>query len=227
MSNLTDHKIDTKSIHLPTNGWGKLWITLSIISLLTLSAPGCFMAVFFFICYGGTVKDNPNYVSPKKDRKKWEAPKEPYWYNPRTPKDGIVGRRDTSWAREELVDNEDLMPKVVEEKTLAITNHARRNLALRHGIITELTHLDYEELTPFEEEGEGCYIALFSQINKSKEFAVFLDEDKTVIKTFMPHTEYNRNRAYFKKHTNLDNALKDDMTKDLEFLQKVWLDKIA
>jgi len=156
---------------------------------------------------------------------------EPDWYKPRTPEDVVIPKRDDhSWDRHipaPIGSAESAEKGVVEVKTLAITNHARRNLALRHGIITELTHLDYEELTLFEEEGEGCYITSFPDINKSKEFAVFLDEDKVVIKTFCPHTDYNRNRAYFKKHTNLDNALKDDMTKDLEFLQKVWLDKIA
>ena len=158
--------------------------------------------------------------------------KEPDWWKPRTPEDGILGRpvKSWSWSRygqsaEPVAEIEEI--KEVKIKTLAITNHARRNLALRHGVITEYSHLDYEELTPFEEEGEGCFIALFPEINKSKEFAVFLDEDKKVIKTFMPHTDYKRNRAYFKKHTNLDNALKDDMTKDLDFLQKVWLDKLA
>ena len=150
---------------------------------------------------------------------------EPDWYKPRTPEDGIVGRPDNSWSRDDQPKT--VEKPVVEVKTLAITNHARRNLALRHGVITELTHLDYDELTLFEEEGEGCFITSFPEINKSKEFAVFLDEDKTVVKTFCPHTDYDRNRAYFKKHTNLDNSLKDDMTKDLEFLQKVWLDKIA
>jgi len=194
------------------------WFVI-ILSLTTIPFIGWWALLPFFCALGWA-------GNRQEERKK--SPlfrEEPDWYKPRTPEDGIVGRRDNSWSRDD-------QPKtfekpVVEEKILAITNHARRNLALRHGVITGLDKLDYEELTPFEEEGEGCYIVTFSQLNKSKEFAVFLDEDKTVIKTFCPHTDYNRNRTYFKKHTNLDNSLKDDMTKDLEFLQKVWLDKIA
>jgi len=219
-------KVDMDSQYLPPSFWGWLWLTLMVVSLF-FGPAGWFMAFVFFVCFGGTVKENPAYVRRKPSKSKWNEPKEPEWYKPRTPEDGIVGRRDTSWVREELGDNDDLMPKVVVAKTLAITNHARRNLALRHGVITECSHLDYEELTPFEEEGEGCYIVQFPELNKSKEFAVVLDEDKKVIKTFYPHTDYNRNRAYFKKHANLDNSLKDDMTKDLKFLQKVWLDKIV
>ena len=202
------HKKNTKDEHLPTSTWGKVWLTLTILSLLTFSIAGWVAAFFFFAAFSGTIKDNPDYIPErsKSPKKQWVSkPKRPVhaW------KDKVVAE------------------PVAEVKTLAITNHARRNLALRHGVMIELTHLKYEELTPFEEEGEGCYIALFPEMNKSKKFAVFLDEDKSVIKTFCPHTDYNRNRVYFKKHTNLDNSLKDDMTKDLEFLQKVWLDKIA
>ena len=211
------HRKNTKDQYLPMNNWGKMFTGLAVISLLTLSGPGCVMAVVFLICMGGTLKDNPDYVPPLKRAQEWITGKS-------EPKQRPV--RAWSWKDQHEGPVTRSQP-VAKEKTLAITNHARRNLALRHGVAIKLTHLKYEELTPFEEEGEGCYITLFPEINKSKKFAVFIDEDKTVIKTFCPHTDYKRNRAYFKKHTNLDNSLKDDMTKDLEFLQKVWLDKIV
>ena len=149
----------------------------------------------------------------------------------------VIPTKDYSWERDPVLDNPDPEPAsepVIEEveeveeiKTLVITDHARRNLALRHGVITDRKHVRFEDLTPFEEEGEDCFTLVFPDINKSKKFAVFLSEDKSVIKTFMPHTDSSRNRAYFKKHANLDSSLKDDMTKDLEFLQKVWLDKLS
>ena len=153
-----------------------------------------------------------------------ERQKDPFWQ-----KDVSLDLRQ-KW--EEPAKNSFTVGKVeeTEEKELnilSLTDHAKRTLAIRHGVISPVQRLNYDELTKFEEEGEDVYITKFWQLNKSKDFAVVLDSEKKVILTFYPHTDYDRNRAYFKKYTNLDSSLKDDVTKSLKELQEIWINKIV
>ena len=198
----------------------KEWLVVLFSAALTIPTMGWWSAIIIFLTFGWAT-----------DRAKKRVNSPLFRSNEFTsgmPKRGesraVIPTKDYSWERDFVSVDLDPEPEV---ETMVITDHARRNLALRHGVITDRKHVRFEDLTPFEEEGEDCFTLVFPDINKSKKFAVFLSEDKSVIKTFMPHTDSSRNRAYFKKHANLDSSLKDDMTKDLEFLQKVWLDKLS
>ena len=198
----------------------KEWLVVLFSAAITIPTMGWWSAIIIFLTFGwATSRAKIRVNSPLFRSNEFTSgiPK-------RGESRAVIPTKDYSWERDFVSVDLDPEPEV---ETMVITDHARRNLALRHGVITDLKHVRFEDLTPFEEEGEGCFTLTFPEINKSKKFAVFLSEDKSVIKTFMPHTDSNRNRAYFKKHANLDSSLKDDMTKDLEFLQKVWLDKLS
>ena len=205
----------------------KEWFVVAVSAALTIPFIGWWSAIIILLTFGWATDrakirvNSPlfrsnDYVSGMPTKKESRA---------------VIPTETRSWERDFVSGNFDSEPapepEIEEITTLVITDHARRNLALRHGVITDRKNVRFEDLTPFEEEGEGCFTLTFPDINKSKRFAVFLSEDKSVIKTFMPHTDSDRNRAYFKKHANLDSSLKDDLTKDLDFLQKVWLDKLS
>lgn len=202
-----------------TSGWGLFWVSMCFVSIfvgLFVGAFGWFMAFVFFLCFGATEE--------MRKRKGFVKGSDPFTNNPImdfTFKHPILSYvpEDSSFKRDEKLET------VVTK--LRLTDHAKRTLAIRHGVISPKLELSFEELVPFEEEGEQVYITKFPQLNKNKEFAVALDESKKVILTFLPHTDYERNRSYFKKFNNLDVILKDDMTKDLKELQKIWLEKIA
>ena len=158
--------------------------------------------------------------SELRERMKWEEMNEEYRERMLKELDELKEENEpkiNSWERDELVTR------------IALTDHAKRTLVIRHGVISPFQKLEYGELTPikFKESDDNIYVTKFEQLNKSKEFAVALDENKEVILTFYPATNIRGHDAYFKKHKNLDNALKDDVTKSLEDLQKIWLDKIA
>ena len=191
----------------PTNAWGKFWIFMCILSLFG-GPVGWVMAFVFFVAFGATVKEIGEDEKP-----------EPYTgYRPPEQRNAAPVKHGFSVGK---------VTAPVKMDTLRLTAHAKRTLALRHGVISPYSTLEFEQLKPFEEEGEDIYITKFPQLNKSKEFAVALDPEKKVILTVYPHTDYNRNRAYFKKHTNLDTSLKDDLTKDLKQLQDIWISKLS
>lgn len=192
--------------YAPTSAWGKFWIFMCVVSLFG-GPVGWVMAFGFFVAFGATVKEI-------------EKP-EPY-QGYRSPE-----QREQDYKSQFKANKVPEVTAPVKVSTLRLTDHARRTLALRHGVISPYSTLEFEQLTPFEEEGEEIYITKFPQLNKSKEFAVALDPDKKAILTVYPHTDYNRNRAYFKRHTNLDSSLKDDLTKDLEQLQNIWISKLS
>ena len=212
---------------MPSDYEIKEWFVILFVAVVTIPLWGWWSSIVIFLTFGWAANratervNSPLYRKdqyvPEERAKKKKSPE------PNPPK-------DYSWERDFVSGKFDPEPEPAPEpkvETLVITDHARRNLALRHGVITDRKNVRFEDMTPFEEEGEGCFTMAFPDLNKSKKFAVFLSEDKSVIKTFMPHTDAGRNRAYFKKHANLDSSLKDDLTKDLDFLQKVWLDKLS
>ena len=162
--------------------------------------------------------------SELRERLKWEEMNEEYRKKMTAELEEIKNHNEpkiTSWDRDE--NSQPLIKKI------ALTDHAKRTLVIRHGVISPVHMLEYDELTPikFKESDENIYVTKFEQLNKSKKFAVALDENKEVILTFYPATNIRDHDAYFRKHKNLDSALKDDVTKSLEELQKIWLDKIA
>lgn len=213
---MSDKKKEANFHHLNK----KEWFIISLVTIPAIADIGWWSILVFLLVSGSCLMSAEERINPDLS--------EPY--TPKRNSTPTTPPKDYSWERDFVSGNFDPEPEPAPEpkvETLVITDHARRNLALRHGVITDRKHVRFEDLTPFEEEGEDCFTLIFPDINKSKKFAVFLSEDKSVIKTFMPHTDTDRNRAYFKKHANLDSSLKDDLTKDLDFLQKVWLDKLS
>ena len=225
MNNVNEKKVmsDKEIQPMPSDYEIKEWFVILFVAVVTIPLWGWWASIVIFLTFGWAADRATKRVNSPLFRKDPIAP---------NPKAKITTNqpKDYSWERDFVSGNFDPEPEPAPEpklETLVITDHARRNLALRHGVITDRKHVRFEDMTSFEEEGEGCFTMTFPDLNKSKKFAVFLSEDKSVIKTFMPHTDSNRNRAYFKKHANLDSSLKDDLTKDLDFLQKVWLDKLS
>ena len=162
--------------------------------------------------------------SELRERMKWEEMTEEYRKKMTAELEELKKHNEpkiTSWERDEIS-----QPLI---KKLALTDHAKRTLVIRHGVISPVHMLEYDELTPikFKDDDENIYVTKFPQLNKSKKFAVVLSEDKEAILTFYPAADVRGHDAYFKKFKNLDSALKDDVTKSLEDLQKIWLDKIA
>ena len=190
--------------YAPTSAWGKFWIFMCVVSLFG-GPVGWFMAFVFFVAFGATVKE----VDKTESYQGYRPPEQ----------------RNTAPAKNSFTVGKVTAP--VKMDTLRLTDHAKRTLALRHGVISPHSTLEFEQLEPFEEEGENIFITKFPQLNKTKQFAVALDPEMKVILTVYPHTDYNRNRAYFKKHTNLDSSLKDDLTKDLKQLQDIWISKLS
>jgi len=218
---MSDKKKEAKFHHLNK----KEWFIIALVTIPTIPFIGWWSIVVFLLVSGQCIVSAEERINTPL----YADLPEPFTPTKRN-RSPIIPPKEYSWERDFVSGNFDPEPEPAPEpkvETLVITDHARRNLALRHGVITDRKHVRFEDLTPFEEEGEGCFTMIFPDINKSKKFAVFLTEDKSVIKTFMPHTDADRNRAYFKKHANLDSSLKDDLTKDLDFLQKVWLEKLS